>query len=230
MGFWGKVEGIITSSNYENDRSELDPLVATTMERALLLLRAGQLTPKKMAKLADWDVDLLTAISRSSVAPGLVKESMALLETARTAAVLAVERSISRSSAREGSGAPSLHGSPAGGSVEQFAEWLASARVEENWRVDLDRDAYIQVGRRPRFVRAEVSGDRSIGGPARLRGSQLRALEAMGWELPRLGKDDFPNYFREFRWGRDEGARVPSGVVWACAQLVGQTLDQVFPE
>jgi hypothetical protein len=107
MGIWKDlargVTEFVMEDTYESHRHEVPVKVQYVTDRALILIRQGDLTPKKMAKLADWDVDTLRWIARDRGAPlpGMPGEIKEMNRVAKTAVGLAVDREVQGASRKD---------------------------------------------------------------------------------------------------------------------------------
>lgn len=88
MGFLDSLGNLAMDLNWNHDRQELPGWYVRMVEDALDLLRADALTPKRMAKLADHDVDVLRMVSKNGRLPGYEKEIDAIRAIAKKAVLL----------------------------------------------------------------------------------------------------------------------------------------------
>jgi hypothetical protein len=65
-------------------------------DKSLALYKADRLTPEKMAKLADYDTDLLQSVFKSRIefVSGSMDEAAAIREIAKDALVIAIEKDL----------------------------------------------------------------------------------------------------------------------------------------
>jgi hypothetical protein len=96
MGIFSSITKFVMDDTYESRRHEIPLEVQRVTDRALVLVRDGALTPKKLAKLAGWDVDILRYIGaeRGALLPGMPAEQKAMNLAAREATRLAINREL----------------------------------------------------------------------------------------------------------------------------------------
>lgn len=221
MGMWKNLAKGVTQhvmdETYESRRSEVPLDVQYVTDRALVLVREGRLTSKKIGNLAGWDTEILRWIGRDRgvLLPGIPDEQKAINKAAKVALRDAVDREASATGRKPAETAkakhpkkpkPGMTRTPYDPTRNNDALWsshldaLAKAlrRLEHHDFVVVaqrsDPSRYVQFVRDGPILVGECSGADVDGGPAALSPGDQDALLEMGWGMPSRGPADTPNF------------------------------------